>query len=109
MSMITVKEAIAKEPVSAYKLMSELENYLGCADDDDSRVSYKKVMELDEAERYPEELVKYIISFGINKYYVPRQFGGDLDNYEQLILYWRCGERSPVSPQLCMNKALNRV
>ena len=92
--------------LNQFELFEALEAYLGHPDDETSIASYKKVMELDESERYPEELVQELLSFGLASYYVPKSLGGKLVSYEQLLSAARVLGRRGLSTAVTLSTSV---
>ncbi|QUG99408.1 acyl-CoA dehydrogenase family protein [Saccharopolyspora erythraea] len=57
-------------------LAEEVERYLGDPHDPSSRMSYQRILEHDESERYPHELVDVLHEWGLHTYLLPEEWGG---------------------------------
>lgn len=89
--------------LSQHQLAMDLEFALGNPNDEASVMSYKRVMELDEREAFQEEFFQYLMSKKIHHYYVPRQYGGQLDSYEQLYALGKVLARRDLSTAVTMS------
>lgn len=86
-----------------HQLAIDLEFALGDPNDESSIMSYKRVIELDEREDFQEEFFQYLMSRKIHHYYVPRQYGGQLDSYEQLYALGKVLARRDLSTAVTMS------
>ncbi|MFJ7280374.1 acyl-CoA dehydrogenase family protein [Kitasatospora sp. NPDC098663] len=59
---------------------------------------------LDVAEDFPAEVCAQLDAFGLPAYYVPAEWGGALDDHEQLIALWRTVARRDVSAAVAHGK-----
>ncbi len=79
-----------------YEAAEALERHLG-----DPRgggpLSWGRAVELDEAERYPEEACAALDRWGLGGYYVPGRWGGRLRSFEELIALLRVVARRNLS------------
>jgi len=82
---------------SQYRAAAELEAYLGDPRDPENTFSYKKAVELDEREEYPEESWSLLNRWGVNEYYVPVSYGGRLRSYEELFALIRIVARRDMT------------
>lgn len=63
-------------------LAEDLERYLGDPHDSSSGMSFQRILELDEREEYPDELVDLVHRWGVHKYCLPEQWGGHAGDVE---------------------------
>lgn len=73
------------EPV---RLVEELERHLGDPFDDASRITARRILELDEREAYPHELLSALHTWNAHEYAVPATWGGravDIENSLHLM------------------------
>ncbi|WP_327382812.1 acyl-CoA dehydrogenase family protein [Streptomyces sp. NBC_01207] len=73
---------IAYDPVA---LADAFERALGDPRDPDRAFSTSRVLELDRAEEFPEDIVAELHACGLLAHYVPEEYGGRLRNYEELL------------------------
>lgn len=60
--------------------------------------------ELDAAEEFPAQLCARLDAFGLPGYYVPAEWGGALDDHEQLLRLWRTAARRDLSAVVAHGK-----
>ncbi len=80
-----------------YQAAQSLENYLGDPVNPDNIMSFKQTMALDETEEFPQEAVKALHQWGTSLYYVPVEYGGKLQTYEELFSLIRVMSRRDLS------------
>lgn len=80
-----------------YRLAERIERYLGDPADPDTVFSYANCVALDEREEFPAEICRTLDAFGVPDYYVPAEFGGRLDDYEQLVQLMRAVARRDLT------------
>ncbi|AUG78206.1 acyl-CoA dehydrogenase [Kitasatospora sp. MMS16-BH015] len=59
---------------------------------------------LDRAEEFPARIVERLDAFELPAYYVPAQWGGELDDHEELFRLWRAAARRDVSAVVAHGK-----
>ena len=67
-----------------YSTAEQLEEYLGDPLDPANVLSFKRAVELDEREAYPEDACALLNRWGCNRFQVPAARGGKLRSYEEL-------------------------
>lgn len=67
-----------------YETVEALERYLGSPLDPLNVLSFKRAVELDECDEYPEEACALLNMWGFYDYYIPVAHGGKLASFEQL-------------------------
>lgn len=70
-------------------LTEALNQFIGNPYQADNPFSYARLAELDRLEEFPVEACLALNDFGLNKYYVPVCYGGQLTSYEELMQLWR--------------------
>lgn len=68
-----------------YEVIEQLERYLGDPNDSDNPFSYRNVLNYDETETYPQELIDHVNRWGYQQYHIPHSAGGELVSLEQLM------------------------
>ncbi|WP_441250995.1 acyl-CoA dehydrogenase family protein [Kitasatospora sp. McL0602] len=68
-----------------YLLAEQLERDLGDPEDPAVVFSHANCLVLDETEEFPAAICRRLEELGIHEYYVPAQFGGRLESYEQVL------------------------
>jgi alkylation response protein AidB-like acyl-CoA dehydrogenase len=67
-----------------YLLAERIEADLGDPGDPGTVFSYANCVDLDEREEFPAEICRGLDAWGVPDYYIPAEYGGRLDDYEQL-------------------------
>jgi alkylation response protein AidB-like acyl-CoA dehydrogenase len=80
-----------------YGAAEELERFLGDPLDPEKVFSFKRAVELDEREAYPEEACALLNRWGCNKFLVPVALGGQLTSYEELYALLRTISRRDMT------------
>ncbi|MCY0954262.1 acyl-CoA dehydrogenase family protein [Streptomyces sp. H27-S2] len=79
-------------------LMADLERHLGDPHDPDGRMTYRRVLELDEREEYPHEFVDLLACWGLYDWIVPAENGGRaVDVQDGFNLYRLVARRDPTA------------
>jgi alkylation response protein AidB-like acyl-CoA dehydrogenase len=74
--------------VELANLVEDLERHLGDLFEDTSRITARRVLELDEREAYPHELLSALHSWNAHEYAIPARWGGraiDIENSLHLM------------------------
>lgn len=80
-----------------YRSGRELERYLGDPSNPAGLFCFKRALELDERDEYPEEACGLLNGWGFQDYYVPSQAGGKLGSYEELMSLLRVVARRDLT------------
>src|ERR1700736_6009298 len=80
-----------------YNAPEELEQYLGDPADSANELSFRRSVERDEREMYPEEACALLENWGIHLYYIPQEFGGKLVSFEEIFLLMRVVARRDLT------------
>lgn len=72
-----------------YEALEALERYLGDPMEPDVPFSFRRVVDLDEREEYPQELIDLLSAWGVARFHVPPKYGGGLASLEQLLILAR--------------------
>jgi alkylation response protein AidB-like acyl-CoA dehydrogenase len=67
-----------------YDAAESLEQDLGDPSDPNRRMSFRRAVELDERDAYPEDMVACLNEWGLDQFYIPASCGGRLRSYEEL-------------------------
>ncbi len=86
-----------KQGRTRYRLAELVEEYLGDPADAGTVFSYARCIALDEREEFPAEICRGLDAWGVPEYYVPAQFGGRLDDYEQMVQLMRALARRDLT------------
>jgi alkylation response protein AidB-like acyl-CoA dehydrogenase len=82
---------------TVYELAEAFEHFLGDPTNAEEVFSFKRAVELDELEEYPSEACDLLDEWGLNDYYVPRECGGRLESYEELLALVRAVARRDLT------------
>jgi alkylation response protein AidB-like acyl-CoA dehydrogenase len=72
-----------------YSLAESLELYLEDPHNRETVFSYENSAALDVREAFPDEICARLEKWGLSEYYVPTEFGGALESYDQLLMLIR--------------------
>ncbi len=76
-----------------YQIAEALERDLGNPGHPESTMSFKRVMELDESEEFPEAEVDWLYNWKLQDYYVPENCGGKFTSFEEFVAFVRVMSR----------------
>jgi len=68
-----------------YRAAAELEQYLGDPSEAEGAFSFRRAVELDEREEYPEEACRLLNEWGLQDYYIPQSCDGRLSSFEEVF------------------------
>ncbi|QNE21516.1 acyl-CoA dehydrogenase [Kribbella qitaiheensis] len=80
-----------------HQLAAELEARLGDPTDPDQLFSYENCAGLDARDEFPAAICDQLDGLGLSTYYVPPQYGGALQNYEDLFQLLRTVARRDMT------------
>lgn len=80
-----------------YSTAEQLEEYLGDPLNPANVLSFKRCVDLDELEAYPEDACALLNRWGCNKFHVPAARGGKLASYEELYALVRTVSRRDMT------------
>src|SRR5438105_2525927 len=83
--------------LNQYSAAEELERYLGDPLNPRNVMSFKRAVELDEREEYPVEAYALLDNWNYQHYYIPPEYGGRLESYEQLFSLIRVVSRRDMT------------
>jgi alkylation response protein AidB-like acyl-CoA dehydrogenase len=72
-------------PLQQYEAAQALEQYLGDPENPDNTMSFKRAIETDESEEFPEAQMDLLHQWGSPLYYIPQEYGGKLTSYEEMF------------------------
>ncbi|MEK6406697.1 MAG: acyl-CoA dehydrogenase [Acidobacteriota bacterium] len=87
-----------------HRAAEALEQYLGDPLNPENVFSFKSSVELDEAEKYPEESCRLLVQWGVPHYYVPVEQGGKLKSFEELLFLTRVISRRDLTAAISMGQ-----
>ncbi|MGF1478091.1 MAG: acyl-CoA dehydrogenase [Cyanophyceae cyanobacterium] len=72
-----------------YWVAETLEKDLGSPNNPDSVMSFKRVVELDEREEFPEQEINWLYNWKLHHYYIPTNCGGEFTSFEEFVAFVR--------------------
>jgi alkylation response protein AidB-like acyl-CoA dehydrogenase len=81
----------------AYECVGSFEQFLGNPQSENTVFSYKNSLIYDRQEAFPNKICQQLNAFGLQKYYVPAEFGGALNDYQQLLMLMRLVARRDLT------------
>jgi alkylation response protein AidB-like acyl-CoA dehydrogenase len=84
-----------------YETVEALERHLGDPMDPTARMSFKNIVTLDEREEHPDQHLELLHSFGLHTHFVPREYGGQLDSYQHMVMLYRSLARRDITLATC--------
>jgi alkylation response protein AidB-like acyl-CoA dehydrogenase len=95
--MLTTNTRTPTQCPAQYRVAVDLERHLGDPSDASGVFSFRRAVELDERDEYPEEACRLLDEWGLQAYYVPAEYGGRLATYEELLALVRAVSRRDVT------------
>ncbi|HEY9599563.1 MAG TPA: acyl-CoA dehydrogenase family protein [Cyanophyceae cyanobacterium] len=80
-----------------YWVAEALERDLGDPANPDSVLSFKRVIELDEREAFPEEEINWLYNWKLQHHYIPAECGGEFTSFEEFIAFVRVLSRRDLT------------
>jgi alkylation response protein AidB-like acyl-CoA dehydrogenase len=77
------------DELKQYQLAEQLEQALGNPLNPDSVMSFKRVIEIDESEEFPQQEVDWLYNWKLQDYYVPAECGGKFTSFEEFVAFVR--------------------
>jgi len=77
-------DQIEQQP-NLYQVADSLENILGDPLNPETAFSFKRSVELDEKDSYPEDACDLLNQWGMQDYYIPVECGGKLASFDELL------------------------
>ncbi|NES81012.1 MAG: acyl-CoA dehydrogenase [Moorea sp. SIO2B7] len=77
------------QELKQYWVAQALEKDLGYPGDPDSVMSFKKVIDLDEREAFPEQEIDWLYNWKLQHYYIPTNCGGEFTSFEEFVAFVR--------------------
>ncbi|MEC4812785.1 MAG: acyl-CoA dehydrogenase [Scytonema sp. PMC 1069.18] len=87
-----------------YRAAEQLEEYLGNPSNPENKFSFKRIVELDEQEEYPQEFFGLLDKWNFNEYYIPVNYGGKLKSYEEFFSLLRLLGRRDLTTAIAYGK-----
>jgi alkylation response protein AidB-like acyl-CoA dehydrogenase len=80
-----------------YDAAEDIEQYLGDPLNPKNVLSFKRAIELDEREEYPEEACNILEQWNFHHYYIPCAYGGKLTSFEEMLALMRVVARRDLT------------
>jgi len=77
------------DKLKQYWVAEELERSLGNPENPESKISFQKVIEIDESEEFPHEEIAWLYNWKLQHYYVPVNCGGEFTSFEEFVAFVR--------------------
>lgn len=76
-------------PLKQYWIAEALEKDLGDPENPNSVMSFAQVIDLDEREEFPHEIIHWLYSWKLQHYYIPTECGGEFTSFDEFIAFVR--------------------
>ena len=73
------------QQLKQYWVAEALEKDLGDPGNPDNMMSWKQVIDLDEREAFPHEIIEWLYNWKLSHYYVPEWVGGEFTSFEEFV------------------------
>ena len=83
--------------LTQYQLAEKLEQALGDPQQADSIASFQHTAEIDEAEQFPHDEIKWLYQWGLQNYYIPTACGGKFTSFEEFVAFVRVLSRRDLN------------
>jgi alkylation response protein AidB-like acyl-CoA dehydrogenase len=87
----------AMQPLKQYWVAEALERDLGDPLNPDSMMSFKQVLNLDEQEAFPHDIINWLYNWNLHHYYIPVECGGEFTNFEEFVAFVRVLSRRDLT------------
>ncbi|TAE59140.1 MAG: acyl-CoA dehydrogenase [Nostocales cyanobacterium] len=77
------------QPLKQFWVAEALEKDLGDPGNPDSMMSFKQVMDLDEKEEFPDEIIDWLYNWKLQHYYIPTECGGEFTSFDEFVSFVR--------------------
>ncbi|MBW4520425.1 MAG: acyl-CoA dehydrogenase family protein [Scytolyngbya sp. HA4215-MV1] len=84
-------------PLKHYWVAEALERDLGDPLNPDSMMSFKQVVDLDEKEEFPHDIVNWLYNWNLHHHYIPAECGGEFTNFEEFVAFVRVLSRRDLT------------
>jgi len=72
-----------------YWVAETLERDLGDPQQPDQMMSFQHVLDLDEREEFPHDMIQWLYDWKLQHHYIPSECGGEFTNFEEFIAFVR--------------------
>jgi alkylation response protein AidB-like acyl-CoA dehydrogenase len=84
----------------------EFEKHLGDPMAPDNPMSFQRAIAADERDEYPEQACAFLESWGFSRFFVPAEFGGKLESFEEAMSLIRIAARRDLTATIALAKNL---
>ncbi|WP_413172721.1 acyl-CoA dehydrogenase [Anabaena azotica] len=77
------------QPLKQFWVAEALERDLGDPGNPDNMMSFKQVIDLDEKEEFPQEIIDWLYNWKLQHYYIPTECGGEFTSFDEFISFVR--------------------
>ncbi|MFM2060720.1 MAG: hypothetical protein RLZZ507_390 [Cyanobacteriota bacterium] len=77
------------QPLKQFWVAEALEKDLGDPGNPESMMSFKQVIDLDEKEEFPQEIIDWLYNWKLQHYYIPTECGGEFTSFDEFISFVR--------------------
>ncbi|WP_414754516.1 acyl-CoA dehydrogenase [Anabaena sp. CCY 9910] len=77
------------QPLKQYWIAEALEKDLGDPTNPNNVMSFKQVIDLDEREEFPHEIINWLYNWKLQHYYIPTECGGEFTSFDEFIAFVR--------------------
>ncbi|AFZ59873.1 acyl-CoA dehydrogenase family protein [Anabaena cylindrica FACHB-243] len=77
------------QPLKQFWVAEALERDLGDPGNPDNMMSFKQVIDLDEKEEFPHEIINWLYNWKLQDYYIPTECGGEFTGFDEFISFVR--------------------
>jgi alkylation response protein AidB-like acyl-CoA dehydrogenase len=92
----SIKETVM-HPLKQYWVAEALERDLGDPLNPNSMMSFKQVVDLDEREEFPHDIINWLYNWNLHHYYIPVECGGEFTNFEEFVAFVRVLSRRDLT------------
>jgi alkylation response protein AidB-like acyl-CoA dehydrogenase len=90
--------------ISCKEKCHSFEAFMGEINGDGGMFGYERAVMDDEVSRYPQEAIDALNLWGLNKHYIPKEYGGDLVSYYELFWLMRLLSRRDLTVAIAHGK-----
>src|SRR6476619_2364889 len=80
----------------------ELERHLGDPMTPNNPISFKRSIAADERDEYPEKACAFLEKWGFSRFFVPVEFGGKLESFEEVMSLIRVAARRDLTATIAL-------
>ena len=84
----------------------EFEKHLGDPMAPDNPISFQRAIAADERDEYPEQACAFLEDWGFSRFFVPVEFGGKLESFEEAMSLIRVAARRDLTATIALAKNL---